>query len=63
MRLSAGGLERDNFRVIAIFVLMKSLADDFAFMNDHAADRRIRTREADAFAREVERVIHEANVV
>ena len=63
LRFCSGGFERDDFRVIALLVLMKSLTDDFAVAHNDATDRRIRAGEADAFAREVERVVHEANVV
>lgn len=57
------GFDRHNFSVIAVVILVKSLADDFAFAHEHAANRRIGTGETYPHAREVERVVHEANVV
>ena len=63
LRFSSSSFERHDFRVISILVLMKSLADDFAVAHNDAADRGVRARETHAFAREVERVVHEANVV
>jgi hypothetical protein len=65
----AGGFESDDFGVVAPVILMKTFADDFTVAagvvaaNDDAADRGIGTGEADAFARESERMFHEANVV
>ena len=63
LRALTCGFQRDDFCVIAILILMKALADNFAFADDDAADCGIRAGEADAFARQVERVVHEANVV
>ena len=59
----AGGFQRDDFRVIALFVLVKTFADDLAFANEDAADHGIGTGEANAFAGQFQRVFHEASGV
>jgi hypothetical protein len=42
---------------------MKTFADDLAAVDDDAAHGRIRAGQANAIAREGQRVLHEANVV
>ena len=71
----AGGFESDDFGVIAPVILVKTLANHlaalgdfavaggFAVANDDAADSGIGAGESNAFAREGESVLHEANVV
>jgi len=39
-----------RFRVIAPLVLMKAFANDLTVAHNHAADMRVRTGQADAFA-------------
>jgi hypothetical protein len=59
----AGGFQRDDFGMVAPIVLMEAFANDLAFVNDDAANGGIGAGEADAFARELERALHEADVV
>src|ERR1700687_174741 len=42
-RLFTGGLQRDNFRVVAPFVLMKTFTDDLPFAHDNATHHGIGT--------------------
>jgi hypothetical protein len=57
------GFERDNFGVVARVILVEALADDVAGVDDDATYGGIRACEADAFARECEGTLHEADVV
>jgi hypothetical protein len=59
----AGLFERDDFRVVAPIVLVEAFAENCAVFYDYAADGWVGAGEADAFAREVQRVFHESNVV
>src|SRR5258706_16383548 len=60
-RLFTGGLQRDDFRVVAPFVLMKTFTDDLALAHDNATHHGIGAGEAGAFAGQGQRVLHEAN--
>jgi len=62
-RLFVGGLQRDDFRVVSPFVLMKAFADNLALAHDDATHHRIGAGEAGAFAGQRQRVFHEANGV
>ena len=53
----------DNFRVIALRILVKALAHDRAVLHDHAAHRRIRARQAHTSTRQFERVLHKVQIV
>src|SRR5204863_2414647 len=59
--------QRDDLRVIPPIVLMKAFTDNLSAVNsiadDDAADGGIWAREAHAFARKLERALHEANVM
>src|SRR5208283_514931 len=59
----SGLFEGDDLRVVTPVVLVKALAEDRAILRDNATDGRVGAGEADALAREVQRVLHEVNVV
>src|SRR4029077_16623695 len=55
--------QRDDFGVIAPFVLMETFANDLAVAHNQATNVRIGAGQADAFARQGQRVFRETNVV
>src|SRR5713101_3900125 len=63
LRVSARRFQSDDFGVVAPVVLMKSFANHLPVFHEDRADRWIRAREADAFARQFQRAIHVGDVV
>src|SRR5712691_7469369 len=63
LRVSARGFQSDDFGVVAPVVLMKSFANHLPIFHEDRADRWIWAREADAFARQLQRAIHVGDVV
>src|SRR5215470_14376281 len=59
----AGLFQRNDFTMVALVILMKPFAKDCAVLDDDATHCGIRAGEADAFARQVQRVLHEVEVV
>jgi len=57
-----GGFERDDFGVVAPVILVEAFADDVAGVNDDTTYGGIGACEADAFARDCEGALHEADV-
>ena len=55
--------EPDDFRVVAPVVMVEALAEERTILHDDAADGGVGTGEADALTREVQRMLHEVNVV
>ena len=62
-RLLLGRFQRDDFRMVAPLVLMKTLANNLALANDDATHHGIRAGEAGAFAGQRQRVLHEVLIV
>ena len=62
-RFRPGLLQRDDFRVIAPVVFVKTFANNRAIPDDDATHRRIRARQSDTFACQVQRVRHEVRIV
>jgi hypothetical protein len=59
----AGLLQCHDFRVVTPVVLMKAFADNRAIFHNDAAHRGIRARQPDALARQIERMLHEMQIV
>ncbi len=62
-RLLAGHLQRNDLGVIERVILMKAFTDYVSLADDYTTHRGIGTGQADALPREVQRALHEANVV
>ena len=58
-----GLLQSHNFRVVAPGILVESVTDNRAILHDDATHGGIRAGEANAVARQIERVFHEMQIV
>jgi hypothetical protein len=56
-------VECDDFRVVGPIVLVEAFAEDGAIFDDHATNRGIGARQANAFRGKVQRVLHEVLIV
>jgi hypothetical protein len=55
--------QSDNFRVIAPGVLVEAIAQDRPVFHQDAPYRGIRARQANAFTRQVQSMLHEMQIV